>query len=102
MNLTQRAWHWKRTGEKRDEKIIAIHSTSPGDVIVVTEKGGGEGRGDKKESGSKRERQTQGDAAKEGNEADGMVQKSRGFEMHSTYFKSTGIKSGCVLTQEAL
>lgn len=64
----------------------------PGDVISVSEKGGGERRDDKKKSESKHERQTQRDAGKEENETDGMVQKSWGFEMHSTYFKSTGIK----------
>lgn len=43
------------------------------------------------ESESKHERQTQGDTGKgERKETDGMVQKSQGFEMHSTYFKSTG------------
>lgn len=84
----------KQNRRERDEKITAIHSILPGDVISVTEEGGGEGRDDKKRRSqreSMRDKQREM-LEKEENETDGMVQKSPGFEMHSTYFKSTGIK----------
>lgn len=41
---------------------------------------------------SKHERQTKRKAKMEENETDRLVQKSWGFEMHCTYFKTTGIK----------
>lgn len=43
--------------------------------------------------GKKSERQTQREAGWKEDETDRMVPKSWGFEMHSTYFKTTGIKS---------
>lgn len=80
----------KQNRREGDEKISAIHSVVPGDVISVTEKGGG---GERSQGVSMRDKH--GETLKKGErkETDGIVQKSRGFEMPSTYFKSTGIKS---------
>lgn len=46
----------QQNGREGDEKIIAIHSILPGDVISVTVKGGGEERDDKETSVSMRDK----------------------------------------------
>lgn len=76
----------KQNGRERDEKMNAVHSILPGDVISVTERGQTEGRDD----GETKKFETNAD--RERNETDGLMQKSCGFEMHSTYFKTTGIE----------
>lgn len=56
----------KQNRRERDEKIIAIHSILPGDVISGTEKvgerGGMQKKKKEKKSQSKHERQTQREA----------------------------------------
>lgn len=46
----------QQNGKEGDEKIIAIHSILPGDVISITVKGGGEERDDKEMSVSMRDK----------------------------------------------
>lgn len=60
----------KQNGRERDEKIIAIHSIVPGDVISATEKGGGERGGITK-------RKEVGELARETNTERGCMGRKR-------------------------
>lgn len=72
----------KQNRSVRDEKIIAVHPVLPGDVISVTEKGGGEGRDDNNERSQRvpHGRQTQRGTGEEEDKRDRETERWDGAE----------------------